>query len=371
MRILLTGGGTGGHIFPLVAVARKLKETFNNQGETLELLFIGPDASSKEIFHNEGIPAKKILAGKFRRYLSPLNIIDLFKSPIGLLQAYWHLFRFMPDVIFAKGGYGSVPAVLIGWLFRIPIVIHESDIIPGLANRLLAKFAKRVLISFDYTLNFFSQKKTTVVGNPIRETLFNNIPENAREILGIVSDKPIVLILGGSQGAQEINDLVILSLPALVKKYEILHQCGESNFEYLTRGEFVQLRTSEEKDLYHLYANLNEQELAAAYNLAGIVVSRAGSGAIFEIAASGKPSILIPYFAAAGAHQFKNAEVYEQAGACRIVRGRNLLPHIFIEVIDSVVEDSERWQAMSSSALAFAKRESAERITKEILKYSS
>lgn len=368
MRILLTGGGTGGHIFPLIAVARNLKNFTMPEGEAAEFLFVGPDGFSKSVFRNEGISVKGVLAAKFRRYFSPLNFIDLFKLPIGFIQAYWHLFWFMPDVVFAKGGYGSVPVVFVAWLFRIPVAIHESDIIPGLANKVLAKFARKILVSFDYTLSFFPRNKTLFLGNPIREELFYNVPKNARELFGLVSEKPLVLILGGSQGAQEINNLVLLALPDIVKKYEIIHQCGENNLDMMKKGKIVQLKTGEERALYHAYGNLNEQEMASAYYLASIIVSRSGAGAIFEIAASGKPSIMIPYFAAAGAHQFKNAEVYEAAGACRILRGKNLLPHLFINEIDDIVNSPETWQAMSQAALAFAKPNAASQIAEEVLK---
>ncbi len=368
MRILFTGGGTGGHIFPLVAVARKLRGFAMPNDDTAEFLFVGPDGFSRSVFRNENIRVKVVLAAKFRRYFSPLNFIDLLKLPIGLLQAYWHLFWFMPDVVFAKGGYGSVLVVFIAWLFRIPVVIHESDIIPGLANKFLAKFARKIIVAFDYTLSFFPANKTIASGNPIREELFYTVPKNARELLGLVSDKPAVFIIGGSQGAQEINNMVLLALPDLVKKYEVVHQCGENNLDMMKKGEILQLKTPEERALYHQYGTLNEQEMASAYYLAGIIVSRAGSGAIFEIAASGKPSILIPYFEAAGAHQLKNAEVYRDAGACRILRGGNLLPHIFISEIDAIINDTATWQAMSQAALSFAKPNASSEIAAEVLK---
>ena len=150
MRIVLTGGGSGGHLFPLIAVVRKL-----NEKQGIEFLYIGPDTTSRRIFEREGVEVRYILTGKMRRYLSPLSILDILKFPLGLVQAYWHMLWFMPDVVFSKGGYGSVGVVCIGWLFRIPVVIHESDIVPVLANRLLARRARKIIVSFDATLRIF------------------------------------------------------------------------------------------------------------------------------------------------------------------------------------------------------------------------
>lgn len=371
MRILLTGGGSGGHIFPLVAVARRIKELASSRNIEVEMVFVGPDKFSKEAFRGDGIEARVILAVKLRRYFSPEIILDFFKLPISLLQAYIHVFSFMPDIIFAKGGYGSAPVVLVGWIFRIPIIVHESDTIPGISNKLIARFAKKILVSFDLTAKFFDPQKTIVTGNPIREELFLDIPANPEAIMQTHSEKPIVFVIGGSQGAQEINNLLLLALPDIVKKYEIIHQCGQNHIETMRKGAIVQLKNPKDRILYHVYPLLSEEQMSSAYYLASVVVSRAGSGAIFEIAASGKPSVLLPYLSAAGDHQLKNAEVYEQAGACLILRGKNLLPHILIEVIDSIVEDPARYKKMSAATFAFIKPNSAQRIAEEILHMDS
>lgn len=369
MRILLAGGGSGGHAFPLIAVSRKIKQISNVRGYgQSEFLFIGPDHYSSSIFKKEGIPARAIFAGKIRRYFSVLNFLDILLMPIGIIQAYWYVFWFMPDAIFAKGGYGSAPAVFVGWLFRIPVIIHESDIIPGAANKLLAVFSKKIIVSFDATLRFFSARKTIVAGNPIRESLFSLAPENPREVLKIKSERPIVFILGGSQGAQQINNLVILALPEFLKKYEIIHQCGEQNYADLRKEAFVEIKNKEDRALYHLYPVLDEIEMASAYYISDVIVSRAGSGAIFEIAAAGKPSVLIPLADSAGDHQEKNAEAYEKEGAAIILGDKNLMPHMVLSEVEYIIDNPKKAKEMSASAKRFAKPDAAQRIAAEIFK---
>ncbi len=365
MRILLTGGGSGGHLFPLVACARKLKIN-----PAVEIMYLGPDGFSKETLNLEGIRAKYIFAGKMRRYLSPLILLDLLKIPIGFLQSYWHIFWFMPDAIFSKGGYGSVLPVIVGWLFRIPVIIHESDSVAGVANRILAKLAKKIMVSFAATLALFPPDKTTLVGNPVRSELFTRVPENSGKVLGIRSERPIVLVMGGSQGARQINELTLLAVPDLIKKYEIVHQCGAENLTQVQKGAAIQVRDSQERALYHIYPMLREEEMASAYALARVIISRAGSGAIFEIAAAGKPSILIPYAPAAGGHQEKNAHAYAETGAAIVLEGKNLTPHMIISEVDSIMENIERSKSMSEAARRFAKPEAAKRIAEELLKFA-
>ncbi|MBI1888394.1 MAG: UDP-N-acetylglucosamine--N-acetylmuramyl-(pentapeptide) pyrophosphoryl-undecaprenol N-acetylglucosamine transferase [Candidatus Spechtbacteria bacterium] len=347
MRILLSGGGSGGHLFPLIAVARKIKEFYSKMPsqDTPEFLFIGPDHFSKVVVQKEGIRSATILGAKVR-------------------------FLFMPDVIFSKGGYASIPVVFWGWLFRIPIIIHESDSMPGLANRLLSRFAKRIIVSFQESARYFPTAKVIALGNPVREEMFQKIPDDARQILDIRSERPVIFVFGGSRGAREINDLLLLALPDLLKKYEIIHQCGEDNYKDMQKGAIVEIGDSNERRLYHLYASLHEEEIASAYKLAAVIVARAGAGAIFEIALSGKPSVLVPYAYSAGDHQEKNAHSYAKEGAAIVLEGENLKPHILINSIDLITENSQKAQIMSEAAQRFAKPDAAKRIAEELLKFA-
>lgn len=368
MRILLVGGGSGGHVFPLIAVYRKITEIAREKDiKDVEFLFMGPDNFSCDVFRKEGVKSHMVLSGKMRRYLSILNFLDIFKMPVGFVQAYLYILLFMPDVILARGGYGSVLPSVIGWVFRIPIVIHESDAVPGLANRILAHLAKIIIVSFDETASLFPAKKTAVIGNPIRRGLFENLPSNPREVLKVHSQRPLVLILGGSQGAEQINNLILLILPELIKRYEIIHQCGEGKTENMKKGSFMEISDTETRKLYHIYELLTEEELSGGYYLADLIISRAGSGAIFEIAASGKPSIMIPYNGGAGDHQQVNADSYAKTGAAVVLDKDNLMPHVLLNAIDSIISDPERSMKMKEAALKFSKLDAAEKIARAIL----
>lgn len=367
MRILFTGGGTGGHLFPLVAVARQLRNIYTQDEGDLEMFFLGPDDFSKSILEKEGIKTKTILAGKVRRYFSIKNIFDLFKMPFGFLQALWYLYIWMPEVIFSKGGYGSVSVVLAAWLYRIPVLIHESDTIPGLANRLAAKFSKRIAISFSSAGKYFPAQKTALVGNPIRQEIIQLCTstnpeerEKAKNIFNISGQKPVILVLGGSQGAQKINDLISSTLSNLLEKYEIIHQCGFKNFEQI-KEKTGQLNG------YYLYSFLDAEQIAAAYTSANLIISRAGAGSISEIAACNKPSILIPLPDAAANHQRENAFAYARAGATTVLEQDNLTSHMLLNEISKVLENPALAQKISANAKNFSQPEAAQRIAQALI----
>jgi len=365
MRILFTGGGTGGHLFPVIAVARQLKQ---NDRDDLEMFFLGPNGSTKELLKKEGIKARVILAGKLRRYFSIWTVFDFLKIPFGFLQSLWYLYVWMPDVIFSKGGYGSIPVVFVGWLYRIPILIHESDTIPGLANRLTAKFSQRIGLSFTSTENYFPSQKTALVGNPVRSGIIQTcltrdeeFKKEVKKILGLVSQKPIIFIIGGSQGARKLNEFILQILPQLLEKYEIIHQCGPKNYQQIEET----IKQSLPSD-YHFFPFLDESQMGAAYLLADLVISRAGAGSIFEIAACAKPSILIPLPQAAGDHQRKNAFAYAQAGATVVLGEVNLTPNLFLSKISQILDNPELAQKMSQSAQGFCQPEAAQKIAEAL-----
>jgi UDP-N-acetylglucosamine--N-acetylmuramyl-(pentapeptide) pyrophosphoryl-undecaprenol N-acetylglucosamine transferase len=310
----------------------------------------------------EGITHKKIMAGKLRRYASLQNIFDALKIPIGFCQSLWHLFFFMPNVVFSKGGYGSVPVVLAAWVYRIPVIIHESDSVPGLANKFCARFSQRIAISFTETTKYFPEQKTALTGNPVRAGLFGGSREGAQKVFGLSGQKSVILILGGSQGAQTINDLVFTSLFLLTQRCEIIHQCGLGNFDSIK-----QLLGAKIPAGYFLYPFLDEQQLSQAYGAADIVVSRAGAGSIAEIAALGKPSILIPLPNAAASHQLKNATEYAHFGAAIIMEEMNLTPHLFQNQIFSLLDNPELLKKMGDNAKRFVQTDATRQIAQEIM----
>jgi UDP-N-acetylglucosamine--N-acetylmuramyl-(pentapeptide) pyrophosphoryl-undecaprenol N-acetylglucosamine transferase len=377
MKIIFTGGGTAGHIFPIIAIAREIKKSYKD-GD-LAFFYIGPkDDFAENIFSKEGINIKFVLSGKIRRYFSLEsffnNIIDIFfKIPIGFLQSFFWIFVLSPDLIFSKGGYGSLPVSLAGWLLFVPIVLHESDVEPGLANKILSKLSIEIFISFPVeSTSFFPSNKMVYVGNPIRSELLTGSREEARRLFNLKFDKPVLLIMGGSQGSERINDLILDILPKLLKNFEVIHQTGVKNFERVKNEAKASLYAQEENNLseyYHPIAFFSEEELRHAYKAADLIISRAGSGSIFEIAAVGKPSILIPLPESAQNHQVKNAYSYSKRGACIVIEEVNLRPNFFLEEIKLLLANKEKVEFMSQAAKLFSKKNSAKIIAEYIIEY--
>jgi len=380
MRILFTGGGSGGHIFPIIAVRQAFKEESVKLPETeqeINFYYLGPDKFAAENLEKEGIKTKFILSGKLRRYFSLKSPMDLIKVFFGIIQSFFYLFAWVPDVIFSKGGYGSFPVVFVGWIYRIPVILHESDSTPGLANRFLARFAKKIILSFSASKEAFKkyQNKTILIGNPIRKELLEGDITTGRQTFKISSQKPIILVLGGSQGAQKINEMVINTLPRLLEMAEIIHICGENDYQSIQTESQEILKSNESLKLnYHLYPFLNAEELKNAYALASLIINRSGAGSIFEIAALGKPSILIPLPNSASDHQRKNAYDFANTGNIKdgtraiVLDQENLTPNIFLEEISKLIKNQEKLKALGAKAKEFYSLDIADRIRDEILK---
>jgi UDP-N-acetylglucosamine--N-acetylmuramyl-(pentapeptide) pyrophosphoryl-undecaprenol N-acetylglucosamine transferase len=266
--------------------------------------------------------------------------------------------------VFSKGGYGSIPVVIASRILKIPIFIHESDITPGLANRIASHWAKKIFTSFPKT-EYFKAEDVICVGNPIRKEILEGKKERAKEIFNLTFEKPIILFLGGSQGSEKINDFVLLVLPELLKDYEVVHQCGLDKVEQVKKESVVVVEKELEK-YYHPVGFLNEEETKHILSASDLIVSRAGSGAIFEIAALGKPSILIPLQGSAGNHQAKNALYYAYTGACEVIEEENLSPNFFLEKVKYIFLNLEK---MKEEALKFSKPDSAKIIAREILEF--
>lgn len=368
MRILFTGGGSGGHFFPILAVARELKRIAEEERILdLELYYMGPDDFGKEILAEEDVRLIRVSSGKVRRYFSWLNFIDIFKMALGVLRAIWHLFFLMPDVIFSKGGYGALPAVSASALFRIPLIIHESDAAPGKVSRFSARFAARIALGFAGAEPYFPKEKTALVGVPVRKRILGGNREEAKESLGIFSRLPVIGVIGASQGAQPINETVLDILKELTGDFEVLHQTGANNLEDVKKEADVILEPAK-KERYHPFGFLNEADLRDFYNVSDLIISRASASSIFEIAAWGKPSIMIPLSHAAQDHQRGNAYEYAASGACVVIEEGNLTPHILLTEIKKLLSDAGKLKRMGEAAQRFARIDAAEVIAREILK---
>ena len=371
MKILFTGGGTGGHIFPIIAIVREIRKF--SPKKRLDFYYIGPqDEFNKLLLSQEDIKVKEISAGKIRRYLTFKsffqNIYDIFvKNPAGLISSFFYIFFLAPDLIFSKGGFGSIPSSIAGWILRVPIFLHEADAAPGLANRFLARVSIELFISFRKT-PFFSERRMLLVGNPIRRELLTGSKEKAKQFFNLTGEKPVVLVMGGSQGAQRINDKILDILPSLLKEFELIHQTGERNFRQVKEGAKVMISKDLEK-YYHPFGFLKEQELKKAYAACDFVISRAGAGSIFEIAALGKPSILVPLPESAQGHQLKNAYTYAMEGAALVLEEENFTPHFFLEKLKYLFSRPKELEKMRKAAKEFSKPLAAKIIAAYLLTY--
>lgn len=362
MKIVLTGGGTGGHLVPLVTVAKKIKAKIPEA----QFLFIGPGgAMEKKIMGGANIPTKSILTGKIRRYFSFRNFIDFFKIPLGVIQCLVILLIHMPDAIFSKGGYASFPVVIVGWMYRIPILIHESDANPGMANSMLSKFAQRVAIAYQEAEKYFPASQVVLSGNPVREDIREGSAERARQAYGFIESKKVIFVVGGSQGARIINNKILNILPDLLRKYQIIHQTGEAHFEEVTK-KAGELGIKPGHGGYYPVAFYGE-ELKDILAVANLVISRASANTISEIAACGKPSILIPLESSANNHQRMNAYSLSKTGACLVLEENNLGENMLLTKIEELMDDEELRAKMSKNIQVFYHPDAAEQIAEGVL----
>lgn len=368
MRVLFTGGGSGGHVFPIIAIIRELKQIAEDERILdLELFYMGPEDFGREQLVVEEVIIIPVMSGKMRRYMSFQNFLDFFRVIVGIIQATWNIFLITPDVIFSKGGHGAFPAVVAAAILRIPLVIHESDAVPGKVNKFAGHFAKRIGIAFTGATSFFPEKKVALVGVPIRKRILGGNREIARENLKLFEDMPVVGVVGGSQGAERINDATLGVLKELTEHYEVLHQTGANNFQDAQQEASIILEFGH-KERYHAFGFLDESGMRDFYVTSDLLISRSGASSVFEIAAWGKPSILVPLRNSAQDHQHKNAYEYAATGACIVIEEQNLSPHVLFAEIQKVLDNPGLMQKMRKAAQKFSRIDAAELIAREILK---
>ncbi|PIP73891.1 MAG: undecaprenyldiphospho-muramoylpentapeptide beta-N-acetylglucosaminyltransferase [Candidatus Lloydbacteria bacterium CG22_combo_CG10-13_8_21_14_all_47_15] len=367
MKILFAGGGTGGHFYPIIAIAEELLHIADEEKLVdLELYYLAPTPYDVDSLFKHNIIYKRIPAGKLRNYFSLLNFFDFFRTGIGIIKAVIDIYFIFPDVIVGKGGYTSFPVLLAGRLFRIPIIIHESDSVAGKVNRWAGKFATRIAISYPEAAQYFPEDKVALTGNPIRKEIASPAPSGAHEYLGLEEGVQTLLILGGSQGAQHINEVIVDSLPRLVSSYQIIHQTGLSHIDEVKQLASVTLKDTFAKGRYHPFEYLNTTAMRMAAGAADLVISRAGS-AIFEIAAWEKPSILIPISEKVAHDQRENAFTYARSGAAVVIEDNNLTKNILVPEIEKIMSDSVLQEKMKKSAREFARHDAARTIAREII----
>lgn len=372
MRILFTGGGTGGHFYPIISIAEELNALVKEKKLLdLELFYMSPTPYNAGILFEHGIIYKKNSAGKLRRSAGVLssfkNFLDLFKTLWGTIVSVIQVYNLYPDVVFGKGGYASFPALLAAKILRIPVVIHESDTVPGRVNLWAGKFAQRIAVSYQDAAEYFPAGKVAFTSQPVRKEIAHPITAGAREFLQIEENIPVILVLGGSQGAQRINETVLEGIKRLVEKYAVIHQTGLNNIVEAKATAEAVLFDSPYKNRYKAFDYLNPLALRMAAGVAFVVISRAGS-TIFEIASWGVPSIIIPINEKVSRDQHSNAFAYARAGGCEVIEEKNLRPNILAAEIDRLVSDQAVRGKMQEAAKEFYKPNAARLIAEEILK---
>ncbi|MFI5260330.1 MAG: UDP-N-acetylglucosamine--N-acetylmuramyl-(pentapeptide) pyrophosphoryl-undecaprenol N-acetylglucosamine transferase [Candidatus Paceibacteria bacterium] len=371
MKIVFTGGGTGGHFYPIIAIAEALQDVVREERLIAPTLYyLAPQPFDEKALFENSIAYIRIPAGKMRRYFSLQNMSDFFLTITGTILAIFTLFRLYPDVVVSKGGYASVPTVLAAYILRIPIIIHESDAKPGRANLLAAPWATKIAIAFDSAAAFFPakvQSKIARTGIPIRKALMRVETEGARQYLELESGIPTIFILGGSQGAVKINETVLSALPELVAFANIVHQTGPANFKNVEGVSKVVLGNNPNASRYHPINYLDQISMQRAAGIADIIVSRAGANSIAEIGLWKKPAILIPIPESVSHDQRTNAYSYARTGAAVVLEEENLTPHLFVSEIQRITTDAELSARMGKAAEGFTDPDAARILAREVL----
>ncbi len=348
IKIILSGGGTGGSVVPLLAVAQELEK---NCDFSFDFLWVGTkNGPEKKMVKEAGIYFQAINSGKLRRYFSWENFLDIFRVFWGVWESLFLIFKYKPDIVLSAGAFVSVPLAYAAWAWRVPIIIHQQDARPGLANKLMAPVARVVTVAFEKSLKDYG-KRAVWVGNPVRESLKLDIsPGEARGRLGLKKDMPTCLIMGGGTGALALNKLVLESLNEITCFCQIIHITG--------KGKMFNL---EKHNNYYVFEFLRERELALAYSSADLVISRCGMGALTELSFLAKPTILIPM---PDSHQEDNARIFAKARATIVLDQKTLNSQEFVLNIKKILKNKKLRQDLSHNISKVIKRGSSNEIAK-------
>lgn len=366
---------TGGHLTPALAVMEKL------QLEEWQILLVGRKHSLEgdpalsieyKIITAKGLKFLAITTGRLQRSFTRYTLFSLAKVPLGFFQSLYYLLKFKPDIILSFGSYVALPVVLAGWVLKIPVITHEQSVVPGLATKIISKFARKICVSWPETIQFFPKEKVILTGNPIREEIFDINSRNlGRSIPGIGRlDKklPLIYITGGNLGSHVINEVINQILPKLLDRYLVIHQCGNSqaynDFEKL-RTRNLELKT-ELRNRYVLTKYVESHDIGWVLNNADFVISRAGANIVTELAALGKPSILIPLPWAGQQEQRANARLLEKAGTAIILPQEKLTGENLYQCIESLRQNLGRYEKNSQEAQKLVNRKAADKVVKVV-----
>jgi UDP-N-acetylglucosamine--N-acetylmuramyl-(pentapeptide) pyrophosphoryl-undecaprenol N-acetylglucosamine transferase len=368
IRVLVSGGGTGGHIYPALAVAAQLQKEYQ-----AEILYLGSDDGLEtELAPMAGFPFAIIKAGKLQRYMSWKTITGVARVPVGMAQAIGIVRKFRPHAVFTSGGYVAVPAGLAARLNGVPFLMHQEDVSPNLSNRLIAPLATGISVAFADSLAYFPQGKTLQLGNPVREAILDArqvSPQEARRSLGFEADVPLLLVTGGSQGARHLNQVVAHALPGLLTHCQILQISGKKLFDE-TR-ELAEQTTANLDDQvrqrYRLVPYM-DAEMPMALQAAELVLCRSGAATLSELAVLSKPSILVPLPPAlGGSPQEVNADMFGHRQAAQVIRDDDLKPEILLDCVMPVLSSNALQTTMARAAGELAKPNATREIASHIM----
>ncbi len=369
-RIVIAGGGTGGHVQPAIAVSSVLR-----QRADVELTWIGSSGGiEKQTASEQQILFHAIPTGKLRRYFSIHTLLDAIRIPFGILRARLLLRSLQPDVVFSTGGFVSVPTVVAAWMAGIPSITHEQTATIGLANKINARLADRIALAYTQTRELLSSAgdRVIITGNPVRGGLKSGDSDRGLTLFGFTRDLPVVYVTGGSLGAQAVNQIIQKAIPDLVQHAQVIHQCGPAaaNGDYPRLLETRKALPTDVQSRYVVRERIGE-ELANIYACADLVIGRSGGGTVAELALLGKPSILVPLPGTSSDEQTRNARVLADVDASILIPQIELSPERLVNQLRELLSDPERLAKMSDAARSVAMPDAAERLADEILQLAS
>lgn len=375
---------TGGHITPAIAIIDELKR----RDSKVKIIYFGRRYSFegdkvlsndlKIISRIKGVQYVNLETGRLQREFTKHTIASLFKIPRGFIQAYKELKKEKPKLILSFGGYLALPVVITGFILRIPIITHEQTVTVGLSNRIVSLFARKILVSWERSKQYFSEKKTVAVGIPVRKEIYkmdknslSTLPTPLRKILKEKLDKPqlkLIYVTGGNQGSQTINKAIWEILTELLKNYYIIHQCGHKDWEAIQRGK-IKLPLTNKR--YHLSPWLDSLEVGWVIRSADLIISRAGANTVYELGILGKPSLFIPIPYVVNNEQQKNAEILSDAGLARILSQNNLKPWKLKSTVDEMFVNIDEYRQKGIDFRSQMRLDAASQIVEQILKFVS
>lgn len=369
MRVIVSGGGTGGHVYPALAVATLLRSQYQ-----AEILFLGSDDGLEtQLVPAAGFRLVTVKAGKVRRYISWQTVKGVMRIPVGAVQAIEIVRKFRADAAFTSGGYVAVPAGLAAYLNRVPLLMHQQDVPPNLANKQVAPLATRISLAFEDSRAYFPARKTVVLGNPIRQAMLDIrqvSPMVARARFGLDGEQPMLLVTGGSQGARHLNEVVCQALPQLLGTCQVLQISGKDLYnETLEQSNGILAGADPAlRARYHLVPYLDE-EMPAALQAADLVLCRSGASTLSELATLGKPGLLVPLPPAIGkSPQEANAAMFERRGAGVVIKNADLEPKLLAERVNYIMTSPEVLAFMMEASRSLARPQATQDIVEELLR---